>query len=544
MNETANESGFFGDLGRERAVILGGLMLGMLLGSIDQSIVSTALPTIVGDLGGSGSISWIVTAYLITTAVTTPLYGKLSDIYGRSIIYEISIAIFLIGSALSGLAGDIPVLDDHVSGMAQLAIFRAVQGVGAGGLIAMATTILGDIFSPRERGKYMSYMMLIFGAATVAGPLLGGYLTDHFTWRWIFYINIPVGLAAISVIYTQLDLPVPDETHDIDYLGAVLLTVAVAALMLVTSWGGSEYAWDSARILWLAAITIVFAVAFVVQELRVAEPIFPIDLLRRRTIAGVDILSFMVGVGLLGGTTYLPVFLQTVLGQSATNSGLLLLPLVGGLMITAAATGQLMTRLGYYKPFTAAGGALGTVGFYLLSTMGPETTQLWSSVFMFVTGLGLGFIMPTLTIAVQNVVDRKNLGVATTSVTFSRTLGSGIGVSVLGAILSNQLTNRLGSSSLGPTAAQQLADAGSNISPQVLATLPTKAVPIVKVALANSIDQLFLAGSAVLGIGFLVALTLPSLELGEEAAVDVSEDDGSPASPASDEASGASTTND
>ena len=344
MSETANESGFFGDLGRERAVILGGLMLGMLLGSIDQSIVSTALPTIVGDLGGSGSISWIVTAYLITTAVTTPLYGKLSDIYGRSIIYEISIAIFLIGSALSGLAGDIPVLDDHISGMAQLAVFRAVQGVGAGGLIAMATTILGDIFSPRERGQYMSYMMLIFGAATVAGPLLGGYLTDHFTWRWIFYINIPVGLAAISVIYTQLDLPVPDETHDIDYLGAVLLTVAVAALMLVTSWGGSEYAWDSARILWLAAITIVFAVAFVVQELRVAEPIFPIHLLRRRTIAGVDVLSFMVGIGLLGGTTYLPVFLQTVLGQSATNSGLLLLPLVGGLMITAAATGQLMTR--------------------------------------------------------------------------------------------------------------------------------------------------------------------------------------------------------
>ena len=527
MSETANSDGFFGDLGRERAVILGGLMLGMVLGSIDQSIVSTALPTIVGDLGGSGSISWIVTAYLITTAVTTPLYGKLSDIYGRSIVYEVSIAIFLIGSALSGLAGDIPILDGHVSGMAQLAIFRAVQGVGAGGLIAMATTILGDIFSPRERGKYMSYMMLIFGASTVAGPLLGGYLTDQFTWRWIFYINIPIGLAAISVIYTQLDLPVPDETHDIDYLGAVLLTVAVASLMLVTSWGGSEYAWNSARIRWLAAITIVFTVAFVVQELRVPEPIFPIHLLRRRTIAGVDVLSFMVGVGLLGGTTYLPVFLQTVLGQSATNSGLLLLPLVGGLMVTSAATGQLMTRFGFYKPFTVAGGAIAAVGFYLLSTMSPETTQLWSSVFMFVTGLGLGFIMPTLTIAVQNVVERKNLGVATTSVTFSRTLGSGIGVSVLGAILSNQLTGRLGSSSLGPAAAGKLADAGSNISPQVLAALPAKAVPIVKTALANSIDQLFLTGSVVLAVGFLIALTLPGLELGEEAAVDVNENGGS-----------------
>ncbi|GGL55660.1 MDR family MFS transporter [Halocalculus aciditolerans] len=517
--------GILADLGRDRAVILGGLMLGMLLGSIDQSIVSTALPTIVGDLGGTGSLSWIVTAYLITTAVTTPLYGKISDLYGRSIVYEFSIAVFLIGSALSGLAGDIPVLDSYLNGMAQLAVFRAIQGIGAGGLIAMATTILGDIFSPRERGQYMSYMMLIFGAATVGGPLLGGWLTDNFTWRWIFYINIPVGLAAIAVIHTKLDLPVPDESHDIDYLGAGLLTVAVAAIMLVTSWGGSRYAWESTEILALAAVAVVGTILFVAQELRAPEPVFPVHLLRKRTIAGVDVLSFCVGVGMLGGTTYLPVFLQTVLGQSATNSGLLLLPLVGGLMITSALTGQLMTRLGYYKPFTVFGAGLAAVGYYLLSTMGVGTTQLASSAFMFVAGLGLGFVMPTLTVAVQNVVDRRHLGVATTSVTFSRSLGSAIGVSVFGAVLTNQFADRLGSAvqsgDLSPAAAQQLADTGSNLSPAVLAALPDAAVPVVKTALANSIDVLFLTGAAILAAAFLVALVLPSLDLGEEAAVDV-----------------------
>ncbi|WP_066147596.1 MDR family MFS transporter [Haladaptatus sp. R4] len=527
MSETVSDSkdGFLGDLGRERAVILGGLMLGMLLGSIDQSIVSTALPTIVGDLGGSGSLSWIVTAYLITTAVTTPLYGKLSDLYGRSIIYEFSIAVFLIGSALSGLAGDIPVLDQHVSGMAQLAIFRAIQGIGAGGLIAMATTILGDIFSPRERGQYMSYMMLIFGASTIGGPLLGGWLTDNATWRWIFYINIPIGLAAITIIHTQLDLPVPGENHDIDYLGAVLLTIAVGSLMLVTSWGGSKYAWDSNQIYGLAAVAILGTVLFVVQELRANEPIFPVNLLTRRTVAGVDILSFCVGVGMLGGTTYLPVFLQVVLGQSATNSGLLLLPLVGGLMITSALTGQLMTRLGYYKPFTAFGAALAACGYYLLSTMGPSTTQLWSSTFMFVTGLGLGFVMPTLTVAVQNVVDHKNLGVATTSVTFSRSLGSAIGVSVFGAILTNQLSDRITdavkSGSLSPQSAQALSGAGSNLSPEALKQLPDAAIPVVKMAVANSIDQLFLTGSVIIGFAFLVALVLPSIDLSEEANVEM-----------------------
>ncbi len=527
MSGAANADGdsIWGDLGRERAIILGGLMLGMLLGSIDQSIVSTALPTIVGDLGGSGSLSWIVTAYLITTAVTTPLYGKLSDLYGRSIIYEFSIAVFLIGSALSGLAGDIPGLGQYLSGMAQLAIFRAVQGIGAGGLIAMATTILGDIFSPRERGQYMSYMMLIFGASTVGGPLLGGWLTDNATWRFIFYINIPIGLAAIAIIHTKLDLPVPEESHDIDYLGALLLTIAVASLMLVTSWGGTKYDWNSSQIYGLAAVAIVGTVLFVIQELRANEPIFPVHLLTKRTVAGVDILSFCVGIGMLGGTTYLPVFLQVVLGQSATNSGLLLLPLVGGLMITSALTGQLMTRFGHYKPFTVFGTAVAACGYYLLSTMGPNTTHLWSSAFMFVSGLGIGFVMPTLTVAVQNVVDRKNLGVATTSVTFSRSLGSAIGVSVFGAVLSNQFSDRLTdavkSGKLSPQAVHVLAGSGSNLSPEVLKKLPAAAVPVVRAALANSVDVLFLTGAAIFVLAFLVALTLPSVDLGDEANVEM-----------------------
>lgn len=520
MSSTEN-----GGLGRERLVILIGLMLGMLLGSIDQSIVSTALPTIVGELSGNGSLSWIVTAYLITTAVTTPLYGKISDLYGRSIVYEFSIVVFLLGSILSGLAGDIPVLDQYVSGMVQLTAFRALQGIGAGGLIAMATTILGDIFSPRERGQYMSYMMLIFGASTVAGPLLGGWLTDNFTWRYIFYINIPIGVAALAVIHRYLDLPVPSETHTIDYLGAVLLTVAVGSLMLVTSWGGTTYDWYSTQILGLAAVAAVATVLFVYQELRVDEPVFPIHLLRKRTVAGVDILSFCVGVGMLGGTTYLPVFLQTVLGQSATNSGLLLLPLVGGLMITSALTGQLMTRLGYYKPFTVAGGAIATVGYYLLSTMGTGTTQFWSSTFMFVTGLGLGFVMPTLTVAVQNVVTRKNLGVATTSVTFSRSLGSAIGVSVFGAVLTNQMSDRVASAAasgeLHQATIAALSDTGSNLSPEVFDAMTAADIPIVKGLLASSIDVLFLTGAVIVGLAFVVALVLPNIDLGEEAHVDM-----------------------
>ena len=509
-----------GGIGRERLVILGGLMLGMLLGSIDQSIVSTALPKIVGDLGGADKLSWVVTAYLVTVTVTTPLYGKLSDIYGRSLIYETSIAIFLIGSALSGLAGDIPGLDQYLSPMIQLALFRALQGVGAGGLIAMATTILGDIFSPRERGQYMSYMMLIFGAATVGGPLLGGWLTDNYTWRWVFYINVPIGLAAIAVAHFKLDLPLPEETHTIDYLGAVLLVGAVTSLTLATTWGGSKYDWTSVQILGLAAATLVLGATFVVQELHVEEPVFPIHLLRKKTVAGVITLSFCLGIGMFGATIYLPVFLQTVLGVNATNSGLLLLPLVGGMLVTSGLTGQLMTRLGRYKIFAVLGTGIGAIGYFFLHTMGPDTNSLHSTAYMFVTGMGLGFVMPVLTVAVQNAVDRKNLGVATTSVTFSRSLGSSIGVAVLGALLTNQMTSRLADAF--PNAdSSQIASQGANISPQAINSLPDAIRGTVVQALANSIDTVFFAGMAVLVVAFVIAVLLPSERLSEEAHVDV-----------------------
>lgn len=515
---TADETG---GLGRERAVVLGGLMLGMLLGSIDQSIVSTALPTIVGELGGADKLSWIVTAYLVTVTVTTPLYGKLSDVYGRARIFETSITIFLVGSALSGLAGDVPGLGAYLSPMAQLATFRALQGVGAGGLIAMATTILGDIFSPRERGKYMSYMMLIFGAATVGGPLLGGYLTDHYSWRWIFYINVPIGLAAIAVSHWKLDLPLPEKSHTIDYLGAVLLVVAVTSLTLLTTWGGSRYAWDSTEILGLGAVTVLFAAGFVLQELRAPEPLFPLELLEKRTIAGVLLVSLCLGSGMFGATIYLPVFLQTVLGASATNSGLLLLPLVGGMLVTSAVTGQLMTRLGRYKPFTVAGGVVGAVGFWLLHTMTPTTTHLESTAYMVVTGMGLGFVMPTLTIAVQNVVDRSNLGVATTSVTFSRSLGSSIGVAVLGAILTNQLESRF-ADAFGAAGSAGMASQGS-ISPDAIQSLPPGVREQVQTVLANSLDVVFLTASGVLVAAAVVALLLPSLGLDDDVNVHLGE---------------------
>ncbi|MFB6172906.1 MAG: MDR family MFS transporter [Haloarculaceae archaeon] len=534
MSEAAT-GGFLGGLGRERAVVLGGLMLGMLLGSIDQSIVSTALPHIVGELGDPSKLSWIVTAYLVTVTATTPLYGKLSDLYGRSAIYEFAIAVFLVGSALSGLAGDIPVLNQYVGGMTQLALFRALQGVGAGGLIAMATTILGDIFSPRERGKYMSYMMVIFGAATIGGPLLGGWLTDHYTWRYIFYINIPIGLAAIAVIHATLDLPVPDTSHAIDYLGAALLVVAVSALTLLTTWGGSRYAWGSMAILALGAVTIVAAALFVLQELRVDEPVFPVHLVQHRTFVGVVALSLVLGAGMFGATIYLPVFLQTVLGVSATNSGLLLLPLMAGLMVTSALTGQLMTRLGHYKVFTVVGTFVGALGFWLLHTMGPVATHLFtlnvldwswtlnaSTAYMVVTGLGLGFIMPTLTIAVQNIVDRSDLGAATTSVTFSRSLGSAVGTAVLGALLTSQLTARL--ADLGGAGGSPMASGGS-IDPDVIASLPPQVHDVVVTALANSLDAVFFVSTVMLAVAFLIAITLPGESLDETVNVTMGEVD-------------------
>jgi len=497
-----------GGLGRERLIILLGLMLGMLLGSIDQSIVGTALPTIAGDLGGLDKIAWVVTAYLVTVTVTTPLYGKLSDIYGRSIVYEFAIGVFLLGSILSGLAGN----------MVQLSLFRALQGIGAGGLIAMATTILGDIFSPRERGQYMSYMMVIFGVATIGGPVLGGYLTDQFSWRWIFYINVPIGLAAIAVMHYKLDLPLPDTSHDIDYLGATLLVVAVAALMLVATWGGNQYAWDSMVILGLAVVAVVTGVAFVLQELREDEPIFPVHLLDRGTVAGVIALSFALGVGMFGATIYLPVFLQTVLGVTATNSGLLLLPLVGGMLVTAAGTGQLMTRTGRYKPFIVVGPILGAIGYWLLHTMGPATTSLHSTVYMVITGMGFGFVMPVLTVAIQNAVERKDLGVATTSVTFSRSLGSALGVAVLGALLNNELTSRFASAFPGQ-AGSAISSGGASLGPSAIAALPPSIQTVVVNILANSLDTVFLAGAAVMVVAIGIGLLVPELELGESAPV-------------------------
>ena len=518
----SDEAGASQGLGRERAIILAGLMLGMLLGSIDQSIVSTALPRIAGDLGGLDKLSWVVTAYLVTVTVTTPLYGKLSDIYGRSIIFETSISIFLLGSILSGLSGDIPMLSNYAGGMTQLAIFRALQGIGAGGLIAMATTILGDIFSPRERGKYMSYMMLIFGAATVGGPLLGGWLTDNYTWRWVFYINVPIGLAAILITHFTLDLPIPGKSHRIDYEGAALLVGAVASFMLVTTWGGNTYAWDSTVILGLAVAAVVLGVAFALQELRVDEPVFPVHLLSSRTVVGVILLSLFLGSGMFGATIYLPVFLQTVLGVSATNSGLLLLPLVGGMLVTAGATGQLMTRTGRYKIFPVIGTALGVVGYYLLSTMGPETTHFHSTLYMIVTGMGLGFVMPVLTVAVQNAVSRENLGVATTSVTFSRSLGSAIGVSVFGALLTSQLTSRLADAFPG-AGSSKMVSSGAGISPSAIAKLPEPVRHTVVTALANSIDTVFVAGMGILAVAFVVAVLLPELELSETAHVSMGE---------------------
>lgn len=523
MNEQPHNDGeaSFSGSDRQRIFVFLGVIAGMLMAAMDQSIISPALPTIVGDLTGVGSYSWLVTGYLITVTVTIALYGRLSDIYGRGPVYSFAIVTFLIGSILSGFAGQIPILNQYMSGMAQITIFRAIQGIGGGGLLSMATIIVGDLFSPRERGKYISYVMVLFGLATMGGPILGGYLTEHFTWRWIFFINIPIGLVALGVVQTHLDLPVPSEDHTIDYLGALLLTVATVTLLLITTWGGSRFAWGSGQILGLAGVLLASIGLFVYQELRIDDPIFPVSLLGNRTIAGIDFIGFsVVGIGLLGGLTYLPIFLQTVLNVSGTNAGLLLLPLIGGFIVLTAVTGQFMSWLGYYKPFTVAGTALAAGGYYILSTMGVNTSLLWASAFMFVTGSGLGLTMPTLEVGVQNAVEREDLGVVTSSVMFSRTLGEGVGVAILGAVLGNQLSNRLTETTLDESTAQHLIEGGEEITPSMLNSLSPEAAQVVTTVLSNSFSAVFLAAAVIMVVGFVVALTLPNAELGEDVPVE------------------------
>ncbi|WP_066370001.1 MFS transporter [Herbidospora mongoliensis] len=426
---------------RDIWVVIGALMLSLLLAALDQTIVSTALPTIVREFGGLDHLSWVVTAYLLASTVSTPLWGKLGDQYGRKPLFQAAIVIFLIGSALCGLAQD----------MTGLIAFRALQGLGGGGLIVLAMAIVGDVVPPRERGRYQGYFGGVFAVASVVGPLAGGLFVDHLSWRWVFYVNLPIGVAALIAVAVTLPAK-PDRTrHVIDYLGAVLLTVAVGCLVLVTTWGGTVYAWTSPPVLVLALTAVVFAALFLAAESRAAEPILPLRLFRLPVVAVTSAMGFVVGFAMLGGLAYLPLFLQVVHGVSATLSGVYLLPMMAGLLATSITTGRLISRTGHYRRFPIAGMAIMTVAMLLLRTL-DETTSMWLvGTYFFVLGFGIGLVMQVLVIAVQNVVDYKDLGVATSAATFFRSIGGSFGVSVFGSIFAGELASR-GGNTAGPHA--------------------------------------------------------------------------------------------
>src|SRR5262245_19363087 len=388
---------------RRTLIIIGALLLGMLLAALDQTIVATALPTIAGDLHGLSHLSWVVTAYLLASTVSTPLWGKLGDLYGRKVFFEASIVIFLAGSALCGLAHSILIL----------IVFRAVQGIGGGGLLTGAQTIVADVVPARERGRYQGLFGSVCGAASVRAPLVGGFFVDNLSWRWVFYVNLPLGAVALAVDAAVLPGQLRRAEHRIDYLGTVLLAGAATSLVLLTSLGGTTYPWSSTPIFILGGLAVVLGAAFIWAESRAAEPVVPLHLFRNRVFSSASAIGFVVGFALFGAIAYLPQYMQIVKGVSPTVSGLRLLPLMAGLLTTSIVSGRLVTRWGRYRIFPIVGTATMTVGLYLLSHLGVTTGVWLSSLYMLVLGAGIGASLQVLIVAVQNAVSYADLGAAT-----------------------------------------------------------------------------------------------------------------------------------
>jgi EmrB/QacA subfamily drug resistance transporter len=430
-------------------VVFSGLLTGSFLAALDQTIVATALPTIVRDLGGASQLSWVVTAYLLTSTIATGLWGRLSDLFGRKRLFQLCILIFLVGSALAGLSQT----------MWELIAFRALQGIGGGGLMVLSQAIIGDVVPPRDRGRYQGLFGAVFGVASVLGPLIGGFFVDTLSWHWVFYINLPFGIAALIVTSVALPDSSPRLHGHIDYLGATLVGVGVACVVLATSLGGTTFAWNSPFIIGLIVAAVVLLAAFVIVERTAENAILPMRLFRLPVFAISSAISFVVGAAMLGSLTYLPTYLQLVKGASATSSGLQMLPLMAGLLLTSTLSGQLVSRTGHYKIFPIIGSGLMAIGLYLLSTMGVETSTLVVSIYMLVFGLGLGLILQILTVAVQNVVEYEDLGAATSGVSFFRSMGSVIGVAVFGSIFANRLNENLAGATTAPERAEGYANA-------------------------------------------------------------------------------------
>ena len=445
-----------------------GLLLAMLLASLDQTIVATALPTIVGDLGGIDQLSWVVTAYLLGATVTMPLWGRASDLFGRKPLFLAAIGIFLAGSALSGLAQD----------LTQLIAFRALQGLGAGGLMTLAMAIVAEIVSPRERGRYQGYIQMVFVIASVAGPLLGGLFADHLSWRWVFYVNLPIGAVTVALIVAALHLDTEKRPVKIDALGSALLAGGLTCLLLVTTWGGREYAWDSAEIAGLAAGAVALLSAFVAQERRAQEPILPLRLFRQPVFVVVSAALFLTTLAFFAVIVFMPVYLQVVTGVSATDSGLLLLPLMLAGTASTALSGRAMSKTGRYKAFPITGLSLMAAGLVLLAQIGTHTSHVVVGAILVLFGIGFGMVSQVLTVAIQNDVERRDLGIATASANLFRSLGGSVGVALFGAIFSGRLDGGLSPANV-----------------------------------AEALDTVFLAAAPVAAVGALVVLTLKEVPL-------------------------------
>ncbi len=414
---------------RGLGLIIIALMLGMLLAALDQTIVSTALPTIVGDLGGLAHLSWVVTAYILASTVSTPLWGKLGDQYGRKRLFLAAIVIFLAGSALCGLS----------QSMAQLIAFRGIQGLGGGGLMVLAQAIVGDVVSARDRGKYQGYFGAVFAVSSIVGPLLGGLFVDHLSWHWVFYVNLPLGAIALFVVVAVLPSDRTRTRHRIDYAGVVLLGGATSCLVLIATWGGTIYPWRDPVIVGLAVAAVAMLAGWVVSARRAREPVLPLELFRIRAFSMASIVGFVVGFGMFGALTYLPLYLQIVHGVSATLSGVYLLPMMAGMLTMSIISGQVISKTGKYRYFPIAGTAFATVGMFLLSTLTEFSSLVALGVYLLVLGVGLGMTMQVLVIVVQNAVDFKDLGVATSGATFFRSIGGSFGVATLGAVFTGRL---------------------------------------------------------------------------------------------------------
>lgn len=487
---------------RQIMTVLAGLMLGMLVAALSQTIVATALPTIVGELGGQEQLAWVVSATLLTSTASTPIWGKLSDLYGRKVMFQAAIAVFVIASLAAGFAQN----------MAQLISVRAVQGLGVGGLMALSQAIIGDVVSPRERGRYQGYIGSVFGLATVAGPLLGGFLVEHLSWRWTFWSGIPIGIVALLVTERVLKLPFPRRRHAIDWLGAFFIVASVSALLLMLSLGGKEFAWNSAWTYGLIAVSLLTLVAAIWQERRSAEPIMPPHLFTNHTFVITSLAGFIVGVAMFGAIVFLPQYLQIVKGETPTASGLLTLPLMAGLLITSIVSGRIISHTGRYKLFPVAGLLIAAVGLGMLSLLHVHTSLIVASVYMFVTGFGIGLVMQVLVLAAQNAVAHKDLGVATSGATFFRSMGGAVGVAIFGALLSHRLRDSipaaLTKAGVPPEQLAAAAAGGTSGTPAQIAALPEPVHTAVITGFADAIQTAFLAAVPFAIAGFLVILFL------------------------------------